>query len=130
MDKSKDEIRKIHIQLEIAKLLGWKGIHLRNKKNARSHNGQFPWGIGPNGEWSILKGQDCKYSRIPNYPEDLNACVIFEKSLPGYNELPLECNLHRYGDYLINVCGSVSNAFIATPLQRCEAFLRVNKRWI
>jgi len=75
--------------------------------------------------------------RVPNYPLSLDACAEFEKAL---NPTPIDneySEIDQYADWLISmlVPPEFSNYNIAwlcataTPLQRCEAFLRVKGKW-
>ena len=54
---------------------------------------------------------------IPNYPASLDACAEMEKALDS-----IEGGWSLYTEYL-------EGGICATPLQRCEAFLRVKGKW-
>lgn len=75
------------------------------------------------------------YCEIPNYDSDLNACHEMEKSLT--NE-----QIQRYSEQLSKIVVPLKALFPpfvnppatryiwhATPIQRCEAFLRVRNKW-
>lgn len=68
--------------------------------------------------WAV-KGSGCFTSeehacwRLPDYPEDLNACVDFEKTLT-------DDQLKTYDGWLITIAGTRSRR--ATAKERCEAF--------
>ena len=71
---------------------------------------------------------------LPNYPASLDACAEFEKTLTfNFNA---EKNGSEWMDYLewLGYCGEnntseLARLILATPLQRCEAFLRVKGKW-
>lgn len=57
----------------------------------------------------------------PNYSESLDACLAFEKEYTfGEQEKVFDGMVNRLG---------VIDATFATPLQRCEAFLRLKGQW-
>lgn len=73
---------------------------------------------------------------VPDYPNDLNACHEFEKTLfndPGKwpdfaEQLTVVCFGVKTG---LNDLGHIKAAYVAhaTARQRCEAFLRVHGLW-
>lgn len=70
-------------------------------------------------------GSRC-YAQLPNYPEDLNACAEFERSL-GVDEKTEYCvQLRKVIDCLP---GAIFAFVTASALQRCEAFLRTKNLW-
>lgn len=69
-------------------------------------------------------------NQLPDFLNDLNAMREAILSLPKHNEIPLDRNIDRYNDYLIDVCGSINEAFNATAAQRAEAFLRMMGLWV
>jgi hypothetical protein len=95
------------IQIEVAMLAGWK------------HR--------DGGMWYHPKGGTVPDNLIPNYTTSLDACAEFEKDAPS--------------EYW-TILARITNSFIggvdgvdllsfgkATPLQRCEAFLRLHGKW-
>ena len=57
----------------------------------------------------------------PNYAESLDACRLFEREYTfGEEEEVFDGMLERLG---------VIDAIFSTPLQRCEAFLRLKGQW-
>lgn len=73
---------------------------------------------------------DQAYEPVPDFPNDLNACHEFEKTLDVNG-------LGRYADELDEVCVPThicplthwKAVVMATARQRCEAFLRVHGLW-
>lgn len=67
----------------------------------------------------------CKYGEYraspPNYAESLDACSTFEK----------EYTLGEQEEVFEMLCDQLSlkGACFSTPLQRCEAFLRLKGKW-
>lgn len=94
----------------IAELCGWK----RSFSKAKN---EHMW-IGPGG-WSWLKPMD--------YANDLNACTEFEKfktrkELDDYvSEM-----CYMFGD---GVDSEIARVATASSRERCEAFLRMHKKW-
>lgn len=73
---------------------------------------------------------------LPNYPESLDACAEFEKGLTAtelveYNSnLKLIINRDRVKRGLgTHPLAAYDFEWHATPLQRCEAFLRLKGKW-
>ena len=103
------------IRIAVAELCGWKKISC-------DCEGQL-WGFFPGNSYE---------SEVPNYPESLDACAEFEKAITTETDM---------GYYTENLAPKTGYAFpqtdsdlfkfaTATPLQRCEAFLRLHGRWI
>lgn len=82
-------------------------------------------------EWKATEYLPFAWDDVPNWPEDLNACVEFEEVLVGRSGRPL------YLDHLCAiVCDSEAKkwerewfAVTAKAPQRCEAFLRTIDKW-
>lgn len=96
------------INERIAKLCGWKP----------TTDGGICWDSNGN---AIIT--------YPNYAESLDACREFEYVLNGYNA-------RSYINRLCELCAPAPNGIYgyfsvvtATPLQRCEAFLRLKGQW-
>ena len=58
----------------------------------------------------------------PNYAESLDACREFENFKTGEE-------WREYIDTLTEICDVYNDPIVATPLQRCEAFLRLKGQW-
>lgn len=71
---------------------------------------------------------------LPNYPYDLNACAEFERLLDGRDvgqylaELWFLILRDNQKDKQYEEAREFAKV-TATPLQRCEAFLRVKGKW-
>ena len=106
------------IRIAVAELCGWTQI------NATLVNrGGEPVGFSPH-----IKGPAiAKMQMVPNYPFSLDACAEFEKNAQeGYfQELGLRCG----AAFQSNPDIAVQCAATATPLQRCEAFLKLHNKW-
>ena len=63
-----------------------------------------------------------KFSHPPFYTQSLDACVGFEDFATGEE-------WDAYLDTLTRVCDGDNDPIVATPLQRCEAFLRMKGQW-
>lgn len=95
-------------RIAIAELCGWKW------------DGQFT----PNPEvcgW--IRTNDIFWSRLPNYPADLNACARVAKLLGTSAEWS-----RKYIDFLKEV--GAFEGIEATAPQRCEAILRALGLWV
>lgn len=68
----------------------------------------------------------CKHGKYmampPNYAESLDECSLFEDFSTG-DEWDI------YLDNLNEICDGENDPVVATPLQRCEAFLRLKGQW-
>lgn len=106
------------IQIEIAKLMWWTEL--------QEYNGHL--------RGLVRAATSPKI--VPNYPTSLDACREFENNAPdeywyelftlitGHEVLAkLNKPLNVLGFRLVECCK-------ATPLQRCEAFLRLHNKWI
>lgn len=71
------------------------------------------------------------YCEIPNYDSDLNACHEMEKMLKDTERVKYGGVLHEMYNKSDTglTCHPCYFALTATPLQRCEAFLRVRNKW-
>lgn len=116
---------------KIAEALGWKGPDhpdtLESIKGWWSSN-RGVWWITPNGEMVML-------SSVPNYPESLDACAEFESALKPASRHFYMCELERILGFYSGPGGwdmgpeSLWAMVTATPLQRCEAFLKTKGLW-
>jgi hypothetical protein len=106
------------IRIAVAELRGW-----RNVERLKDTNGR----------WAIVGMTGNRNYRIPvpNYPESLDACSEFEQTLGGHKQI-------SYGRELLQLLGFVTppsgfyeyvTIAMATPLQRCQAFLRLHGKW-
>ena len=110
------------IRIAVAKLCGYENIGLRPRHLTGEYSDDL-YSRDNTGAW---------WKPIPDYLNNLNACAQFE-SLLDTNEL------ERYYMYLDSVisgrtCFKVSEAnhlavLLASPSQRCEAFLRTKGKW-
>ena len=64
----------------------------------------------------------CDVRQLPNYPESLDACAEFEKTLRDDNSLD---GMVSYCNVLMQICESHRACVFATAEQRCLAFLKV-----
>lgn len=125
---TKDEIR-----IAIAECLGWKW-----SKPHFGHDGVWHTSpIEPNqddiwdddsSKWAGKPRdvqQDLHY--LPNYPESLDSCREFEKDAPAEYFSELEDLLDPKGE--LDYGTGMKRMALATPLQRCEAFLRHHNKW-
>jgi len=83
------------------------------------------WKRHPQDKWVVT---DPKYpnsvqplSTIPDYLNDLNAMHEAEQSIPE--------GLTAYWIELVNICGSLIPASVASAQQRAEAFLKTIGKW-
>lgn len=113
------------INERVAKLCGWVA-----SVETIEHNIGYQW-TEKRTCWSF-PGRG-RHLRPPNYAESLDACREFESKLTGDDR-------SLYMDYIyLIIIQSNNNAVIgfenqwamwnATPLQRCEAFLRLKGQW-
>jgi hypothetical protein len=105
------------INIAIAESLGWKRLP-----------SDFNWGWWKHPDNETVGNVNI----LPNYHADLNACAEFERGIDNgyYGVLYEVCNLgfefkHTRTHWDYADCGFAS----ATPLQRCEAYLRVKGLW-
>lgn len=78
-----------------------------------------------NGDRDKALKQDC-----PNYPESLDACAEFEKTIASLKDGASNPMYDPEYVYESNLCSlNKGKAWSATPLQRCEAFLRLKGKW-
>lgn len=104
------------IRIAVAEALGWEcyeGVYVKGDGSTPRVMGDAPHKV---------------YDLIPNYPESLDACAEFENDAPedywielwrvvlGHKAVMNEANLALFGK--------------ATPLQRCEALLRLKGKWV
>jgi hypothetical protein len=121
------------MRVKIAELLGLTckscgGTGIRHKMGVEEYHSIR----NSNKEWRESWPMDepdvkCFHNELPNYPEDLNACAEFEKGLE-YKVQPqylweLKKIIMRTSD---TQGASDFEVRHATPLQLCEAFLRVH----
>ena len=96
------------IRIKVAKSIGWVDIWKRQCGHNLGAPGAFDW-VGrekPGGAEYVL----------PNYPEDLNACAEFEKTLTNEELWQIDAILFNLPD-----CRA---PFVATARQRCLAYLK------
>lgn len=72
---------------------------------------------------------------LPNYPTSLDACREFEQTIKDtqqgyYNAVLFNIATNRNLSSAIKEPSFIFQAITATPLQRCEAFLRLHNKWI
>ena len=89
------------INERVAKLCGW---------TIKTNTGLF------------FDSSDKPHVDLPNYAESLDACSSFEDFSTGE-----EWDI--YLDNLNEICDGENDPVVATPLQRCEAFLRMKGQW-
>lgn len=127
---------KEKMKVKIAEILGialketkWKFSYTLPNVGPPLISRGFPSRKEADDDRSLLKieGWICKEAeayevdaKLPNYPEDLNACHEMENTLSVGQSL-------GFDQELIEICGKVD--YHATALQRCEAFLRVHNAW-
>lgn len=108
------------IRIKVAEACGWKDI--RDRAISHNLNGRFwktihKFGTSPQGLQNYL----------PNYTQSLDACREFDDKLKGCKDRE---------SYCVTLCKVVHgmdhlnvDVVLATPLQRCEAFLRMRGLW-
>lgn len=113
------------INERVARLCGWVA-----SVETIEHNIGYQW--TENRTWWSFSGRG-RHLRPPNYAESLDACRSFEDLIENSSDQEIR-------DYIINL-EDASNArgsgwdwrsfrlARATPLQRCEAFLRLKGQW-
>lgn len=94
------------IRIAVAECLGW----------------EFPSNLilCSDGRWGFKQGRQ-ESDKVPDYPNDLNACAEFEATLTSQER-------ETYAFWLAHICDFGTYIF-ATALQRCEAFLRTKDKW-
>jgi hypothetical protein len=112
------------INIEIAKVCGWRNIHTRNCRFERSKTGQRLCGYHPNGGGTLLpNGETSNANTLPNYHGDLNAMHEAEQTLTDEQ-------YSRYGWTLLGDGHIEAREFLsAPPGKRAEAFLRTLNLW-
>ncbi len=126
-------------RIAIAEACGWKAVHREDKCDgvnlitcgacgAHGHANCYGDGRGAL-QFTCADSPCCEGAVSPNYLSDLNAMHEAEKTLPGFNELPLAQNRNSYHDHLFDVCGTITLSISATASQRAEAFLRTLGKW-
>lgn len=100
------------IRIVIAEKCGWVNLHVNEIYGIL---GTPPKSIS--GNWD----------KVPDYPNDLNACHEFEETLA--EEHNGEGSGPYYRNILGGICGTHAKAISATARQRCEAFLRAHGPW-
>ena len=85
--------------------------------------------VGATWGWQNIESNTVS-ARLPNYPNDLNACHEMEKTLSEGELCDYGCELSSLTDASIFegdvLWGKLAHA---TARQRCEAFLKVKGRW-
>ena len=89
------------------------------------------------GWWGNVNGlhmrpplNNSEYCEVPDYPNDLNACHEFEKSLPSSLTQKYWwslCDVTGLDQY--EACRDPLLTVSATAAQRCEAFLKTINKW-
>lgn len=82
------------------------------------------------------KYREKKWCGVPNYPASLDVCAEFEKTLSPSEYSNYATKLYwmivpkdeRYPDHFITF-SIVAILMAVTPIQRCEAYLRVKGKW-
>ena len=115
----------LQIQIKIAEILGWKpdddGAGLNTWEASRVGNKLY--GLKPRFNDSgklVSYTVDCV---VPNFPEDLNACREFEKTLTQSKKSFYDEEMGDMAERL-DIC-----VWELDARQRCEAFLRVHYEW-
>lgn len=99
-----------HIRIAVAECLGWK-LSPPNQS----------W---PNPYWTDPKDNVLKtFEELPNYPDSLDACAEFEKTLTDEE-------LDRYARELVFLMKTGEpRVFMSPPLRRSIGYLRVKGKW-
>lgn len=104
------------INERVAKLCGW----TRQSITYVSYDGNDERFEYKRMKW--LSKDNWVQDSIPNYTESLDACREFESFKTGEE-------WSEYIDTLTEICDVYNDPIVATPLQRCEAFLRLKGQW-
>ena len=115
------------IRIAVAELCGWKFYDDQTAccpKQAIKQSG--PFGKRCHTDWVF----------VPNYPASLDACAEFTKGLfsraDEWNKA-LYLAVFNHSEVTPDMLTDAELTFAlnnATPLQRCEAFLRLNNKWV
>jgi len=117
--KEYDKLNDYEVQSKVAELLGWTEL-CTAKDSKHSENFQY-FGCSPD----ALTGSTpsgTPIMRVPDYPNDLNACHGFEVELKDSQLLTMFAFLQKITGLRTGVSPCLI-AFKATAAQRCKAFV-------
>lgn len=121
------------IRIRVAEACGWKP-----GEDDRMRDGTYRWDVRRNG--TIFGSKPMTYldsdefcgsylcdQRVPDYPNDLNACAEFERTLTQDERITYKRFLYLI---VLDDPGNLDNdTTFAMARQRCEAFLRTKGLW-
>ena len=108
------------IRIAVAECCGWKICSVNNPMGEPITG---PIGLPPSTPESVEIWN--YFAPLPNYPASLDACYRAEALLKSEGA----STWLKYWEALVKVCEPSKENWRATPLQRCEAFLRVKGKW-
>lgn len=120
------------IIIAVAESLGWKmNDHPDTQESIKGWTHPTPWVLKPDNTQAMIHD-------IPDYPNDLNACVVFERALDHSEYCRYRSTLYCLvrpiedaNEFNNNrLCYQQDRDYLsATAHQRCEAYLKCRGLW-